>query len=124
MLKCTLKEKVIVGLKNIIGGLREEYDLKVDAWKENTLHWAFAKETQEMADAESRSCLRNVFLKKETERKIYVAQEQALQTNCITGYIEGKRDRKTAHSLANELVHMIGRTAIRKDSKKTHFTKR
>lgn len=39
----------------------------------------------------------------------------------LTGYIEGKRDRKTEHELPNGLMQLVGGIGIRRDN--TNFTK-
>ena len=59
-------------------------------WKEKQLHGKFIRETEEVRSEETWGWIRKVYLKKEIEGLIFVAQEQALRTNWIRKNIDGQ----------------------------------
>ena len=59
-------------------------------WKEKQLHGKFIRETEEVRSEETWGWIRKVYLKKEIEGLIFVAQEQALRTNWTRKNIDGQ----------------------------------
>ena len=93
MLKAAWEEKVTVDTTEPLEDYKKRvYEEKVRDWKDKPLHGVFVRDTKEIAPEESWKWLRNGYLKKETERLICAAQEQALRTNPVKSHIDKTND--------------------------------
>lgn len=75
MLEAASNEKVFQEEENIKQYKERYYDKKQKIWKEKAFHKEFNQKTEEIETDESRRWLRNLFLKKETEGMMLVAQK-------------------------------------------------
>lgn len=92
MLEAASNEKVFQEEENIKQYKERYYDKKQKIWKEKAFHKEFNQKTEEIETDESRRWLRNLFLKKETEGMMLVAQKQVLRTNFIKCSIDKTSD--------------------------------
>ena len=77
------------------------------AWKEKAWHGQFLRETERMQDQRRWQWLKTGELKRETERLIYAAQEQALSTNAVKNGIN-HQDVSPLYRVSKEKVESLG----------------